>query len=117
MVKRVFVFVLIGAMFFVGTQFLAVLFYAWEFDDLASDEVKFAPIRQDDSRERLVSHIREEALYYGLKVDEKAITVIRNTDLDSGVRHLAVDITYTTPVDLYYFTYQLRRHIHPSTMY
>ena len=117
MFKRVFVFVLIGATFFVGMQFLAVMFYAWEFDDLANDEVKFAPVRQDDSRDRLVGHLKEEALYYGLKVDDKAITVTKNTDTNSGIRQLAVDISYTTPVDLYYFTYQLHRHIRPSTMY
>jgi hypothetical protein len=117
MIKRIFVFVLIGAMFFVAVQFISVFFYAWEFDDFVADEVKFAPIREDDSKEHLVEHIKRQAQFYGLNVNEKAINVDKRTDTDSGITTLAVDVTYTTPVDLFYFTYQLRRHIHTATMY
>jgi hypothetical protein len=117
MLKRIFVFVLLGAMFFVGMQFISVFFYAWEFDDFVRDELKFAPAREDDSKEHLVEHITEQARYYGLTLNQRDLIVGKATDTDSGVTTLSADVTYTTPVDLYYLTYQLRRHIHATASY
>jgi hypothetical protein len=117
MLKRIFVFVLMGAMFFVAMQFLSVYFYAWEFDDFVSDELKFAMAREDDSKEHLVEHIKEQAQYYGLAVKDKDVAIDKSTGKDSGITTVTADVTYTTPVDLYYLTYQLRRHIHASVMY
>ncbi len=117
MLKRILGFVFITWMFFVGVQFVSVYFYAWEFDDFTRDEVKFSPAREEDSREHLVDHIKQAAQYYGLELKDKDIVIQKSTDIGSGITRLAVDVTYTTPVDLYYFTYQLRRHIHAATMY
>ena len=117
MLKRIFVFVLIGATFFVGMQFASVYFYASEFDDFVRDELKFAPAREDDSKEHLVEHIKEQAQYYGLTLNDKDVVVDKTTDKDSGVTTLTADVTYTSPVDLYYFTYQLRRHTHATASY
>src|SRR6266852_6062290 len=75
MVRRIFVFVVIGAFFFVGMQFLSVYFYAWEFDDFTRDELKFAPTREDDSKEHLVEHIKQEAQFYGLSLNGKDIII------------------------------------------
>src|SRR2546428_11584643 len=117
MIKRIFVFVMMGAMFFVGMQFISVFFYVWEFDDFVRDEVKFAPIREDDSKEHLVEHIKRQVQFYGLDVNQKAISIGKSIDKGYGITTLSADVTYTTPVDLFYFIYQLRRHIHTSAMY
>src|SRR5712691_9362600 len=99
MVKRIFVFVMMGAMFFVGMQFISVFFYAWEFDDFVRDEVKFAPIREDDSKEHLVEHIKRQVQFYGLDVNERAINVDKRTDTDSGITTLTMDDIYSALVD------------------
>jgi hypothetical protein len=117
MLKRIFVFVLIGAMFFVGMQFLSVFFYAWEFEDFVRDELKFAVVREDDSKEHLSQHIKQQAQYYGLNINAKNIVVEKSTDTDSGITTLSADVNYTSPVDLFYFTYQLRRHVHALSRY
>jgi hypothetical protein len=52
-----------------------------------------------------------------LTTDRKNIRVETHPDSTSGLTFLAVDVNYSTPVDLYYSTYQLRRHVHASTMY
>jgi len=117
MLKRIFVFILIGAAFFVGMQFISVFFYALEFDDFVRDELKFVPAREDESKEHLVEHIVQEGEYYGLNINAKDVLIEKTTANDSGITTLSADVTYTTPVDLYYFTYQLHRHIHASTMY
>src|SRR5260370_40974608 len=98
--KRIFVFVMIGALFFVGMQFISVYFYAWEFDDFTRDELKFAPTREDDSKEHLVEHIKQEGQFYGLSLNEKDIIINKRTDQDSGITTLSADVTYTNPVDL-----------------
>ena len=117
MLKRIFVLVLLGAMFFVGMQFFSVYFYAFEFDDFVQDELKFAQAREDGTKEHLTEHIKEQAQYYGLKVDPKNIVIDKTTDQDSGITTVSADVTYTTPVDLYYFVYQLRRHLHAVARY
>jgi hypothetical protein len=117
MLKRIFVFVLIGALFFVALQFISVFFYTWEFEDFIRDEVKFAPVRESDDKEHLVEHIKEQAQYYSLQIDEKNIRVEKSTNDDSGVTSLSIDVVYTTPVDLYYFTFPMRRHVFTATMY
>ena len=117
MLKRIFVFVLVGALFFVGMQFLSVFFYAWEFDDFVRDELRFAPFREDASKEHLVEHIKQQAQYYGMNLNEKNVVIGKATDINLGITTLSADVTYTTPVDLYYLTYQLRRHIHAIARY
>ncbi|HLH32556.1 MAG TPA: hypothetical protein VKY31_15240 [Terriglobia bacterium] len=121
MIKRVFGFVVIGALFFVSVQFAAVYFYAWEFDDFVRDEVKFAPMREGEEKENLKSHFQDhltqQAQFYGLTLNPQDISVDRHTDTDSGITNLNVEVNYTTPVDLYYFTYPIRRHITANTMY
>ena len=117
MLNRLCVFVVIGALFFVGLQFASVYFYAWEFDDFVRDELKFAMMRERHTEDRLVDHIIEQAQFYGLTTDKKNIRVETHHDSTSGLTFLAVDVNYSTPVDLYYSTYQLRRHVHASTRY
>ena len=115
MVKRLLVFTLMAAAFFVGAQFMCVYFYVFEFDDFVKDEVKFAPIREMDTKEHLVEHITRQAMFYSLTIDD--IKVHRNTDIDSGLTTLAVDLNYTAAVDLYYTTPLLHRQLHASTIY
>ena len=117
MLKRVFVFVLIGARFFVGLQFVSVYFYAWEFDDFVRDELKFALMRERGTEQHLVDHIRDTAQFYGMTTDKKNIRIEKHKDASSGLTFLAADVNYSTPVDLFYFTYQLHRHVHASTVY
>jgi hypothetical protein len=117
MLKRLFVFVLIGAVFFVAIQFASVFFYAWQFEDFVKDEVKFAPMRESDERAHLVEHILSQGQSYSLTLDPKDIEVQKHTDTDSGITTLQVKVNYTSPVDLYYFTYPLRRNIRAATMY
>jgi hypothetical protein len=117
MLKRIFVFVLAAAIFFIALQFASVLLYAWAFDDFTRNEVKFAPIRENDSKEYLIQHIKHQAQLYGFNVGEKDIRVEKDTNTDSSMTVLAVDVTYSTSVDLFYFTYQLRRHVRTSTRY
>jgi hypothetical protein len=101
MLKRIFIFVLLGAMFFVGMQFLSVFFYAWEFEDFIKDELKFAVVREDDSKEHLTEHIKQQAQYYGLNINAKNILVEKSTDIDSGITTLSADVAYATPVNLF----------------
>jgi hypothetical protein len=117
MLKRLFVFVVIGALFFVSVQFISVFFSAFAFDDFVKDEVRYAPVRENDTKEHLVEHILEQSKFYRVILDESDIHVNRSVDKDSGVTTLSVDLTYTSPVDLYYFTYEIRRHLHAQTKY
>jgi hypothetical protein len=117
MLKRIFVFVLIGALFVVGVQFASVIFYLWQFDDFVNDEVKFVSVRENDSKEHLVEHIMEQARAYHLDLDPKDIRVEKHSDLDLGITTLSVDLNCSAPVDLYYFTSQVRRHVHATTTY
>jgi hypothetical protein len=117
MVKRGLILIFVVAAFYVGVQFASVLFYAWEFEDFAADEVKYAPFRENDTTEHLTEHLRQQAQFYGLNLNNKDVVVKRHTDEGSGVTIISVDLQYASPVDLYYFSYQLRRHVHASTMY
>jgi hypothetical protein len=117
MLKRIFILLLLGGLFFVGMQFLSVFFYAWEFDDFVRDELRFAAARENESKEHLAEHIKEEAQYYGLSLRDKDIVIHNSVDARSGITTLSADVTYATPVDLYYFSYQLLRHVHTTTMY
>jgi hypothetical protein len=65
MLKSIFVSVLAAAAFVVALQFASALFHAWEFDTFTRDEVKFAPIREEDSKEHLVQRIKQQAQSYG----------------------------------------------------
>jgi hypothetical protein len=117
MLKRLFVLIAIGALFFVAAQFAAVFFYAWEFDDFVRDEVKFAPMRESDEKAHLVDHIINQGQFYSLAVAPTDIEIQKHTDTDSGITTLQVKVNYTSPVDLYYVTYPLRRSILAATTY
>jgi hypothetical protein len=117
MLKRIFIIVVLTGLFFVAMQFVSVFFYAWEFDDFVRDELRFAPAREHESKEHLAEHIKEEAQYYGLSLKDKDIVIHNATDTHSGITTLSADVSYTTPVDLYYFSYELQRHVHATAMY
>ena len=117
MLKRIFLFVVIGSLFFVGIQFASVFFYAWEFEDFVKDEVKYAPTRESDETQHLVEHILEQGHFYELEIEPGDITVRKHTDPGSGITTLEVDAGYGSPVDLYYFTYRIRRTVGAVTMY
>jgi len=85
-------------------------------DDFVRDELKFAMMRERQTEDGLVDHIIAQAQFYGLTTDRKNIRVETHPDSKSGLTFLAVDVNYSTPVDLYYSTYQLRRHP-PSRIY
>lgn len=117
MLKRIFVVIIIGVLFFVLLQFAGVFFYAWQFDDFTRDEVKYAPLRDASTKEHFVLHLIEQAHFYGLDIDPEDIGYQKNRDADSGITTLAVDVNYTVPVDLYYFKLPLKRHLHAVTRY
>jgi hypothetical protein len=117
MLKRLLTWVVIGAAFVVGVQFVAVLFNAWQFDDFVKDEIKFAAIRESETEEHLVEHIMDQARDYSLELDQKDIRIEKNNDSDTGVTTLAVAVSYSAPVDLYYFKSKVRRHVVATTRY
>ena len=117
MLKRIFLLVLIGGLFFVAIQFAAVFFYAWEFEDFVKDEVKYSPMRESSERAHLVDHIVSKAQFYNLALDAKDVVVQKNTDVGSGITTLQVHVSYTSPVNLYYFTFPLRRRILAAMTY
>src|SRR5262245_34626493 len=117
MLKHILIAIAISFLFFVGIQFGAVYFYALEFDDFVRDEVKFTPMREPRTRGHLVEHITEQAKYYGLILDKKTILVSQGQDRATGITKLSVDLEYSSPVDLYYFTTNIRRHLHATSTY
>ena len=117
MLKRVLIWVLFGAAFFVAIQYLPAYFYASEFDDFVKDEVKFAPTRESTDREHLTQHITDASTHYGVQIDPKGITIEKTQNTDSDYRTLTVSIAYRMPVDLYYFTPRLRRNVKASISY
>jgi hypothetical protein len=117
MLKRILVLVLIGALPFVAVQFASVFFYAWAFEDFVKDEVKFTPMREPAERVHLVEHILTQAQPYRLAVDPGNVAVERHTDRTSGITTLQVNVSYISSVDLYYFTYHLRRNLLAKTTY
>ena len=117
MLKRILLFVVIGALFFIAIQFASVFFYAWEFEDFVRDEVKYTPTRESDANDHLVEHIVEEGHFYSLELAPSDVTVQKSTDSHSGITTLEVDASYTSPVDLYYFTYPIRRVVRAVTKY
>jgi len=50
-------------------------------------------------------------------LDKKDIQVIKRRDEARGVNFLTVDVDYRMPVDLYYFTHEVKFHVHASTVY
>ena len=117
MLKRVLIWVLFGAAFFVAIQYLPAYFYASEFDDFVKDEVKFAPTRESTDKEHLTDHITAASPHYGVHIDPKGITVQKTGNTGSNYRTLTVSVAYSIPVDLYYFTHQLRRKVNASVSY
>ena len=117
MLKRLLLWVLLGAAFFVAIQFIPAYFYASEFDDFVKDEVKFAPTRERTDREHLTQHITAASVHYGVQIDPKGVTVRKSRNADSNLETLTVSVAYSIPVDLYYLTRQLHRHVETSVSY
>jgi hypothetical protein len=117
MLKRLLVLVFFGGLFIVGVQFVAVLFNAWQFDDFVKDEIKFAAMRESDTEDHLVEHLMEQAQAYSLELDAKDIRVEKNDNSENGITTLAVSVTYSAPVDLYYFKSKVRRHVFATATY
>ena len=117
MLRRVLLFVFLGALFIAAIQFIPAYFYASEFDDFVKDEVKFAPTRESTQREHLVEHILAEAMYYGVDVNPKDIVIKKTKSADSNFEKLTVSVPYTISVDLYYFTHRMHRQVDASTGY
>jgi len=115
MIKRLLLWILLGAGFFVVIQFIPAFFYASEFDDFVKDEVKFAPTRESTEQDHLVEHITGMSLRYGVNIDPKGITVTKTQNSD--YRTLSVSVAYSIPIDLYYFTHQLRRQVNATISY
>ena len=111
MLRRLLLFVFLGAVFVGAIQFIPAYFYASEFDDFVKDEVKFAPTRESTEREHLVDHIYDAAMHYGVEVNREDIVVKKTKNPDSGYDKLTVSVAYSIPVDLYYFTRRLHFHM------
>jgi hypothetical protein len=117
MLRRLLIWVLFGAAFFVAIQFLPAYFYASEFDDFVKDEVKFAPTRESTDREHLVQHITDAAGHYGVQIEPRGISVRKTPNTDSNLETLTVSVAYSIPVDLYYYAPSLHRHVEASVSY
>jgi hypothetical protein len=117
MVKRLLIWVLLGAGFFVAIQYIPAYFYASEFDDFVKDEVKFAPTRESTDKEHLTEHITEMSTRYGVRIDPKGIIIKKTENTASNFETLSISVTYSIPVDLYYFTHQLHRQVNASISY
>ena len=115
--KRLLIWVLFGAAFFVGIQYIPAFFYASEFDDFVKDEVKFAPTRESTDREHLIQHITDASGHYGVQIDPKGITIAKVRNIDSNYQTLTVSVAYSVPVDLYYVTHRLHRRVNASISY
>ena len=103
---------------YVFTQFATVYFYVWEFQDFVNDEVKFAPTRESVHEDHLIWHIADMARYCKVELDPKQIR-IRKTATIPGMTWttLAVDVTYSAPVDLSLYTHPLHFHTKASIVY
>ena len=115
--KRLLILVFMGCLMYVALQYIPVFFYALEFDDFVRDEVKYAPLRETDDKEHITRHILDEGGYYRMILDRKDINVTKTRDLSRGINFLTADVDYRMPVDLYYFTHEVRFHLHASTVY
>jgi hypothetical protein len=117
MIRRILIWTLLVAAFFVAIQFIPAYFYASEFEDFVKDEVKFAPTRESTDRDHLVEHIMEASNQYGVQVNPKDIFVKKTENTDSNYETLSVSVAYSIPVDLYYFTHQLHFQVNTSISY
>ena len=115
--KRILVFVFLGSLLYVAVQYVPLWFYALQFDDFVRDEVKFTPMRESVDKDHLQQHIYNEARFYKMILDKKDIQVIKKRDEARGVNFLTVDVDYRMPVDLYYFTHEVKFHVHAATVY
>jgi hypothetical protein len=117
MIKRLLIWVLVGAVFFVAIQFIPPYFYASEFDDFVKDEVKFAPTRESTDEDHLTEHITEMSTRYGVQIEPNGIIVKKTENTDSNYETLSVSVAYSIPIDLYYFTHQLHRQVNATISY
>jgi hypothetical protein len=109
---------ILNASLYAFTQFATVYFYVWEFQDLVKDEVKFAPARESASEDHLASHIVEMAQYYNIKLDPKGIKIKKKVTIPGMTwTTLAVDVTYSAPVDLTFYKQPLHFHTAASVVY
>jgi hypothetical protein len=115
--KRLLILVFLGCLLYVALQYVPLFFYALEFDDFVRDEVKFAPLRETDDKEHIMQHILDEARFYRMILDKNDIKVTKTRDSSRGINFLTADVEYRMPVDLYYFTHEVRFHLHTSTAY
>jgi hypothetical protein len=115
MLRRLLLFVFLAAVFIAAIQFIPAYFYASEFDDFVKDELKFTPSRESPQREHLVDHILQSAMHYGVEVNREDIVVKKSKG--GEYQKLTVSVSYSMPVDLYYFTWRLHRQVNASTAY
>jgi hypothetical protein len=109
---------ILNASLYAFTQFATVYFYVWESQDLVKDEVKFAPARESASEDHLVSHIVEMAQYHNIKLDPKGIKIKKKVTIPGMTwMTLAVDVSYSAPVDLTFYRQPLHFHTTASVVY
>lgn len=116
--RHVFLATILSASFYAFTQFAAVYFYVWAFQDFVSDEVKFLPMREGTDEHHLPEHILDMARHYNVQLNPKEIK-IRKTVTIPGMTWttLGVDVSYTALVDLSLFKQPLRFHTAASVVY
>jgi hypothetical protein len=114
---RIFLWLAMAATFYVGVQYAKVYFYVTEFNDFIADEVKFAPTRESTEEDHLQEHIRDASGQYGLEIDLGEIKVNKTHDMDNDISTLAVDVSYSVPVDLYFFKPAAHFQTHDSVSY
>ncbi len=115
--RRVLIWLCFASLVHAASQYIPVLFYAWEFDDFVRDEVRFTPVRESIERDHLADHILQQARLYKLILDDKGVQVTKTRDPRRGIRVLAVEVGYRAPVDLYYFVHEIRFQVRASTFY
>lgn len=115
--RRVILALAIGTLLCVAAQILSGLFYAWRFEDLVRDEVRFAPVREKTEKSHLVDHIVEAARDCHIELDQHNVQVVRTRDIQRAVNTLTIDVAYSVPVRIFTVTHELQRHIESSVTY
>ena len=85
---------------------------------MVKDEVKFAPARESAGVDHLITHIVDMARYYNIEVDPREIKINKTITIPGMTwTTLAVDMTYSAPVDLSLYRQPLHFHTTASVVY
>jgi hypothetical protein len=104
--------------FYAFGQFATVYFYVWEFQDFVNSEVRSIPTRDVVPEVHLITQIVDMARYCKIELDPKQIRIRKKVTIPGMTwTTLAVDVTYSAPVDLHVYRQPLYFHTTASVVY